>query len=128
LRRSRRGRAPGAWSAIFTHRPAHAAVPIITTSPSTQRQDLKDRLWCTGPHTRRRGAALLAASSFTWDSTTPEELGFDPARLKEAIDLAKAAEAMQTEGDIETMTRLGCAGEAYTEIVGPMRNRGGHNG
>jgi CubicO group peptidase (beta-lactamase class C family) len=35
---------------------------------------------------------------------------------------------MQTEGDIETMTRLGCAGEAYTEIVGPMRNRGGHNG
>ncbi|HTV70870.1 MAG TPA: serine hydrolase [Rhizobiaceae bacterium] len=68
------------------------------------------------------------ASSLRWESVTSAEAGFDPMRLEAAVALAQSSSVGQSEGDIETMTRLGCAGEAYTEIIGPMRNRGDHNG
>jgi len=68
------------------------------------------------------------ASSRLWESVEPEDAGFDAERLRAAVALAQGAGVSQDEGDIETMTRLGCAGEAHTEIIGPMRNRGDHNG
>jgi len=67
-------------------------------------------------------------SARDWETAPPAAHGVDAGRLAAAVALATACEAKQTEGDIETMTRLGCAGEAHTEIIGPMRERGGQAG
>ncbi|HEY0672913.1 MAG TPA: serine hydrolase [Longimicrobiales bacterium] len=62
----------------------------------------------------------------TWESRSPEQLGFDPARLKTAVEFAQASESA-TRTDRESL-HAAIANEPFNSIIGPIRERGGTSG
>jgi len=62
-----------------------------------------------------------------WESRPPEELGFDPARLQQAIDSAIESETKRPR-DLDLAIRLGISGQTHDELIGPTKPRGGLSG
>lgn len=58
-----------------------------------------------------------------WATHTPQQAGFDPARLQTAIDFAIANENTQPR-DLALMIALAWAREPYDAIIGPTQPRG----
>src|SRR5436190_19928509 len=71
-----------------------------------------------------------------WATHTPEQEGFDPARLKQAIDFAIAAESKYAPAlakvadvrDLRTAVPMKYAGEAFSSPIGPLKARAPANG
>lgn len=63
-----------------------------------------------------------------WQHKTPAEAGFDPARLKAAIDLAIASESRRPRDMAEDQRTSFGAREPMADIVGPMKPRGDMTG
>lgn len=64
----------------------------------------------------------------TWERRSPEQAGFDPAKLEEAIAFAKASESKESR-DLERAHREGTFGrEPFSEPVGPYKIRGEQTG
>ena len=62
-----------------------------------------------------------------WQTRTPEQAGFDPARLKEAIDYAVANENPATK-DLAVDIATTFSREPHNAIIGPTRPRAALNG
>ena len=62
-----------------------------------------------------------------WERRSPEETGFDAARLQAAIDFAVASESA-TPRDLAEAHDLGFGREPRGEAVGPFRTRGAQTG
>ena len=62
-----------------------------------------------------------------WEARQPQQLGFDPERLSEAVAFARASEN-QDSRDLEQVIALSFANEPFNSIVGPTRPRGEANG
>ena len=85
-----------------------------------------------------RGYLLLACLATTpayaqyypgagsWERRTPQESGFDPAKLQAAVDYAKTSESA-TRTDIESL-HAAIANEPFNAIIGPVKERGGVSG
>ena len=63
-----------------------------------------------------------------WQHQSPEEAGFDPAKLKAAIDFAIAAESRRPRDMAEDQRTSFGAREPMAGIVGPMKARGDMTG
>lgn len=63
-----------------------------------------------------------------WERRSPEELGFDPALLQEAVDYTLAHETTEIPEDPGAYLRERFRGLEHQEIVGPTAPRGGVNG
>jgi len=64
----------------------------------------------------------------TWQRQSPEEAGFDPAKLQAAIDFAIAAESKRPRDMAEDQRTSFGAREPMAGIVGPMKARGDMTG
>ena len=62
-----------------------------------------------------------------WERRKPDQAGLDAARLAEAVAFAQSRETPQTR-DQEMRLRMGVAAQAYDELIGPTKERGGQNG
>ncbi|HSM61780.1 MAG TPA: serine hydrolase [Longimicrobiales bacterium] len=58
-----------------------------------------------------------------WERRAPEEVGFDPARLRAAVDFAVARET-EAPRDLALNHELGFGREPHGEPIGPFRTRG----
>ncbi|MGK7368576.1 MAG: serine hydrolase domain-containing protein [Candidatus Halalkalibacterium sp. M3_1C_030] len=59
---------------------------------------------------------------FSWETKSPEEVGMDATKIREAIDFAKANESTNPRDlNIHLNTRTG---EPYNNIIGPVKERG----
>ncbi|GMV07057.1 MAG: hypothetical protein AMXMBFR53_33320 [Gemmatimonadota bacterium] len=63
-----------------------------------------------------------------WERRAPEELGFDPVLLQDAVDYALAHETTEIPEDPGEYLRARFEGLPWQEIVGPTAPRGGVNG
>ncbi|MEZ5428937.1 MAG: serine hydrolase [Pyrinomonadaceae bacterium] len=79
-------------------------------------------LTCSGISIFAQRAVYYPAPD-VWEKRAPEQAGFDPAKLKEAIDFAVSSEAKaprdQELGQLQTFGR-----EPFGEIIGPTKTRG----
>ena len=62
-----------------------------------------------------------------WESRGPEEMGFDPERLRGAVDYAVEHES-DFGPDLASAMAERLAGDPLGEILGPMKARGPANG
>ncbi len=62
-----------------------------------------------------------------WERRTPEQAGMDAAKLKEAIDLAKASES-RTPRNLETAHYRSFGREPFGEAIGLFKDRGDQTG
>ncbi len=58
----------------------------------------------------------------SWDRKDPAELGLDPAKIREAIDLAVAGES-NSPRDLSFNHRMTFGREPYGEPIGPFTTR-----
>src|SRR5688572_21401492 len=61
-----------------------------------------------------------------WERRTPEQLGFDPAKLQAAVDYAKNSDSGR-KTDMAAML-ASIANEPEQAIIGPIKERGGVSG
>ncbi len=73
------------------------------------------------------GADYIPPGSAEWAVHTPQQAGFDPARLQAAIDFAIASENTEPR-DLALTIALTRAKEPYDAIIGPTQPRGGPTG
>jgi CubicO group peptidase (beta-lactamase class C family) len=74
-----------------------------------------------------RAASEYFPDRWDWQTRRPEQAGFDPARLKEAIDYSIANENPATK-DLSLDILSTFNREPYNVIIGPVRPRGGLSG
>ena len=85
------------------------------------------------PLSAQRPAARDAASGpyfperFDWQHRKPQELGMDPARIDEAVQVSIARENPGPK-DMTLFLHGSFAKEPFSTIVGPVRDRGGASG
>lgn len=79
------------------------------------------------PPTTTTSPAYVPEAGDAWESRAPEDVGMDPARLREAVDYALSHETSMPR-DPGQYLRDRFAGLPHQEIVGPTRERGGVNG
>jgi CubicO group peptidase (beta-lactamase class C family) len=78
-------------------------------------------------------AAPLAAqdywpeSNLTWERRTPESMGFDPLKLREAVEFSIASEATSPR-DLNLNHQMTFGREPHGEAVGPFKDRGPQTG
>jgi CubicO group peptidase (beta-lactamase class C family) len=65
-------------------------------------------------------------SKNNWERRTPEQAGFDPAKLQAAVDYAKASDSGR-KTDLAAML-ASIANEPEQKIIGPIKDRGGVSG
>src|SRR5688500_15032984 len=61
-----------------------------------------------------------------WARRSPEQAGFDAAKLQAAIDFAKASES-PTRTDSASLVQA-MSNEPFNDIIGPIKSRGGVSG
>ena len=64
---------------------------------------------------------------FEWQTRTPEQAGFDSARLQQAIDHAVTSENPQPK-EISKVLPMSIGNEPFDAIIGPVKDRGPLNG
>ena len=83
-------------------------------------------------------AALLLASTANaqaqyypskdrWQTRTAEQSGFDPARLRAAVEFAKSRNST-TQTDSASIANQFANEKPYNELIGPVKPRGGNSG
>ncbi len=80
-----------------------------------------------GPVGEEAAGVYYPGAGDDWEKRTPEEMGFDPAGVRKAIDFALSHESSMPQ-DPGQYLRERFEGQAYQEIVGPTKERGGVNG
>jgi CubicO group peptidase (beta-lactamase class C family) len=65
---------------------------------------------------------------FEWQRRTPQQAGFDPARLDEAIKFAVANENPLPKDLVLSHAQTYAANEPFDELLGPVKERGALNG
>ncbi len=62
-----------------------------------------------------------------WEKRDPAELGFNAARLREAVDYSIAHETKRPK-DLDLAIRMGISRQTHDELIGPTKPRGSLNG
>lgn len=62
-----------------------------------------------------------------WETRAPQDAGFDPIQLDEAIQFAVQSESPYPK-DATTIIPVSIAGEPFNDIIGPVKDRGSLNG
>ncbi|MDX1647153.1 MAG: serine hydrolase [Longimicrobiales bacterium] len=108
------------------HRAAAVAVSVGVVACGAD-----ERAGADGPEQGSVGtsaAAYVPGPGDAWETRDPEELGMDPARLREAVEYTLAHETTQIPDDPGQYLRDRFEGLPHQDIVGPTRERGGVNG
>ena len=74
-----------------------------------------------------QAADYLPPAGTAWAARVPEKAGFDPAKLRAAIDFAVAQESPAPR-DLALATTLNFAREPYDALIGPTQPRGAPTG
>jgi CubicO group peptidase (beta-lactamase class C family) len=80
-----------------------------------------------GAPVRAQRTQFYFPERFDWQTRTPEQAGFDPVRLKEAVDFAIANENPATK-DLAVDIATTFSREPHNALIGPAQPRGALNG